>query len=408
MIFRLSKILLLPVLLLLVTTEVEARRRNAVSDRQYWVQIAERIARPVLESGAQGKLKELMPVEEHEGSGRSSYAHLEALGRLLCGLSPWLELPSDGTEEGNLRDELLSLAHQSIAQGTNPSSSDYMNFSKGSQPLVDAAFLAQAFIRSPKRLWGGLSESVKQQVVDAFKLTRKIRPYESNWLLFSATIEAFFMKYGYEYNMTPITYAISRHNEWYKGDGAYGDGKNFHWDYYNSFVIQPMLIDVVTITREQGLSSQELYDTLFARSSRYAGVLERMISPEGSYPPIGRSLAYRFGAFQTLSQMALLERLPKGVQPEQVRCALTAVIRRQMEQPGTFDKDGWLTMGFCGSQKMIGETYICTGSTYLCSVGLLALGLPSDHPFWSGPAVSWTQLKAWNGEAFPIDHAIGK
>ncbi len=405
---RFFNALFLSALLFLCSANVQARRRAAVSDRQYWVLTADRIARPVLEAAAQGELKKRMPIEQHEGAGRADFAHLEALGRLLCGLAPWLELPSDATEEGALRDELLALAHRAVEHGTNPASPDYMNFTKGAQPLVDAAFLAQAFIRSPERLWGGLSDTVKQRVVDAFLLTRKIRAYENNWLLFSATIEAFFIKFGYAYDMERIDYAVRRHNEWYKGDGAYGDGPNFHWDYYNSFVIQPMLVDVVTILREHGLASKDLYDTVLARAIRYAAVLERLISPEGSYPPVGRSLVYRFGAFQALSQMALLDKLPQEVKPEQVRCALTAVIRRQMEQPGTFDKEGWLTMGFCGAQKMVGESYTCTGSTYLCSVGLLALGLPPEHPFWSAPAASWTQLRAWNGESFPIDHAINK
>ncbi len=55
-----------------------------------------------------------------------------------------------------------------------------------------------------------------------------------------------------------------------------------------------------------------------------------MISPEGTYPIIGRSVAYRFGAFQALSQVALRKELPLYIAPGQVRCALTAVMKRQL------------------------------------------------------------------------------
>ena len=37
---------------------------------------------------------------------------------------------------------------------------------------------------------------------------------------------------------------------------------------------------------------------------------------------------------------------------------MTAMLKRLFEQPGTFDKDGWLTIGVCGEQKEL-EILIC-------------------------------------------------
>jgi hypothetical protein len=91
--------------------------------------------------------------------------------------------------------------------------------------------------------------------------------------------------------------------------------------------------------------------------------------------------------------------------PGQVRGALTAVIRRTMDAPDTFDADGWLRIGFCGHQPQIGESYISTGSLYLCSVALLPLGLPATDDFWSAPAEPWTSVKAWSGQGFRSDQA---
>ena len=101
-----------------------------------------------------------------------------------------------------------------------------------------------------------------------------------------------------------------------------------------------------------------------------------------------------------------MHELPERVRPAQVRCALTAVIRRMIEAPGTFDDQGWLHVGFCGHQVALGETYISTGSLYLCSVGLLPLGLPATDAFWSDPPARWTAQRLWSGEALPADRAL--
>ena len=100
------------------------------------------------------------------------------------------------------------------------------------------------------------------------------------------------------------------------------------------------------------------------------------------------------------------EDLPEGIAPEHVRSALTAVMKRMAEAPGTFDKNGWLQIGFCGHQQSVGEAYISTGSLYLCSAVFLPLGLRSSDPFWSAPEKAWTAKRIWSGADIPADHAI--
>jgi hypothetical protein len=104
--------------------------------------------------------------------------------------------------------------------------------------------------------------------------------------------------------------------------------------------------------------------------------------------------------------MSLRRQLPEKLAPAQVRPALTAVIRRMIEAPGTFDDHGWLTVGFCGHQPAIAERYISTGSLYLCATAFLPLGLPASDPFWSDPPQLWTSQKAWSGKDLPSDHAL--
>jgi hypothetical protein len=377
-------------------------------DRDYWIATAERIVRPVLSACAAGRLRALMPVEAAAGRAaeRAAVTHLEALGRTLTGISPWLELGAEDSAEGKVRGELGELARRSIANGTDPKSPDYMNFTKGGQPLVDAAFLSHALVRAPKELCQKLDDGAKRNVVAALKSTRVIKPGMNNWLLFSAMVEAALCSVGEAWNVEPVETAFKNHMEWYKGDGVYGDGASFHWDYYNSFVIQPMLLDVLETVQKKDKRWDSLHAGILARARRYAAIQERLISPEGTFPPIGRSLAYRFGVFQILGQMALRRQLPERVSPGQVRSAMTAVIKRMIEAPGTFDKDGWLRIGFAGHQPGIGETYISTGSLYLCTAGLLPLGLPPPDEFWMDAASDWTSVRAWRGQDLAADHAI--
>src|SRR5690242_21207571 len=53
-----------------------------------------------------------MPVEQAPGTDRRSVTHLEAIGRLLAGIAPWLELGEDGTDEGRLRARYADLARR--------------------------------------------------------------------------------------------------------------------------------------------------------------------------------------------------------------------------------------------------------------------------------------------------------
>jgi hypothetical protein len=380
--------------------------RTAEADREFWVGVMRRLADPVLTNLADERLKLRMPVEQAAGAGRESVTHLEALGRLMAGMAPWIELPVEDDEEGRLRARYADLARRGIDRAVHPSSRDFLNFTRDRQPLVDAAFLAQGVLRAPRALRESLEPSTTRNLIAALESTRPILPAFNNWLLFSATVEAALATLGTRWDRMRVDYALRQHEQWYKGDGIYGDGPEFHWDYYNSFVIHPMLLDVLDVVRDEMPVWKDLAGRVAQRATRYAAILERLIAPDGSFPPVGRSLPYRFGAFQLLGQMALRRALPEGVSPAQTRGALTAVIRRSIETPGTFDSGGWLRIGLCGHQPGIGERYISTGSLYLCAVGLLPLGLGPGDEFWSAPAQPWTSVRAWSGQPCPLDRAL--
>lgn len=386
-----------------------ASAQNPVgSDREYWIQSMVKIADPVLRSLSEGKLKERMPVEAPAGNveDRKQFTYLEAIGRLLTGMAPWLETGSRDSVEGKLRAEYAELARASIHAATDPGSPDFMNFNNGAQPVVDTAFLSLAIVRAPNELWHKLDRKTQQNVIAALESSRVIRPGYSNWLLFSAMNEAALSFMGVWWDPMRVDYAVRSVDTWYKGDGVYGDGPEFHFDYYNSYVIHPLLLNVLDVVARSSDGWNSFKARTDRRARRYAAIQERLIGPDASFPAIGRSLAYRFGAFHLLAEMSLRRALPEPVAPAQVRSALTAVMRRMLDAPGVFDENGWLTIGFYGHQPSIADPYISTGSSYLCSAAWLPLGLPSTDPFWSAPYTPWTAKRIWSGEPVALDHAL--
>lgn len=383
--------------------------RTGAQNRLYWVETMTKIADPVLHSLSQGNLKKRMPVETRPGvdsSQRKPYTYLEAFGRLMTGMAPWLELGKDDTKEGQLRATYIDLARKALAEAVDPESPDFMEFNEGSQPLVDAAFLAHALIKAPNELWQQSSPQTQRHIIDALKSSRVIVPYYSNWILFSAMVEAALQKFDNSGDMVRMDLAVRTIESWYMGDGVYGDGPEFHWDYYNSYVIQPFLLTILNVMQQKDGGYQGHYKQALERSQRYGEILARSIAPDGTYPPIGRSITYRYAAFQLLSQLIWKQQLPEGLAPGGVRGALTHVIKNVTEAPGTFDDEGWLRIGLYGSQPHLAEGYISTGSLYMCAAAFLPLGLPADSEFWNATHEPSIGEKIWSGQDMQADHAI--
>lgn len=362
-----------------------------------------KIADPVLSSLAEGTLHRDLPVEK---PSREMYAHLEAFARTLSGMAPWLECDGLGGKEGELQKKYRALALKGIENATNPASPDFMNFTEGyGQSLVDAAYLAYALIRAPKALLAPLSAQTRRNLADCLISTRKFEPFPINWLFFSAMVEAALYLMGEEWILPPVERVVNAFEEWYVGDGMYGDGEFFHMDYYNSYAIHPMYVDLLKTFAPVVPKYAELLPKVVKRASRYAAIQERLISPEGTYPMTGRSLCYRFGAFQALAHAALTDNLPENLSPAQVRCAISAVMERTV-RGGMFDENGFLKVGVVGEQPSLGEHYICVGSVYMCVAAFLPLGLAPEHPFWTAPDEPWTNKKIWAGVDLPCDEAV--
>lgn len=385
----------------------------AGDERAYLLRLLQRMAEPVLTLMAKGELKKTFPLElspTWDGRDRA-VAYLECFGRLMSGIAPWLALPVDATPEGSLRRRLQGMALQSYTNAVDPRSPDYLKWKGEGQALVDSAYFTNALLRAPKVLWVPLDATTKARIVAEIKGLRRVEPPNTNWLLFAAMNEAWLLSIGEEYDPMRMNGAIRKINEWYVGDGWIRDGKDFHFDYYNSYVMYPMLLEVLDVLAAKKAPfwqarPQELLAQATRRAQRYCEHLERFVGPDGSFPPIGRSLTYRTAAFQPLALLAWRKQLPASLPEGQVRAALHAVHGAIWDAPGNFTDDGFLTIGFRGHQPELGDWYSNNGSMYIASSSLLALGLPAGDSFWTAPGQDWTQKKAFGGRGFPKDYPV--
>lgn len=393
-----------------ITGGYQSMSKSGEKERKYWVEQLSRMATPILDNISKQTWRKNMPmvVSPTFDSRDPGVGYLEAFGRLLAGMAPWLALPDDTSEEGILRKKFREQALLGIQYGVDPKSPDYFTWRTSvGQPLVDAAHLAQAFLRAPKALWEPLPEQTKKNVIEEFKNLRRIKPNESNWLLFAAMTETFLYSIGEECVREKIDYAVNKFDkEWYVGDGWYSDGARFSFDHYNGYVIHCMQVESLMHNISADSKYQEMYDRAYKRMQRYAHHLERMISPEGYPVVVGRSSTYRTAAFQPLAAVILDQKLPENISEGQARAALTSVFKHTFV-PNSYDKYGWLTMGVVGDkQDNLADYYTNVGSMYVASLAFLPLGLPANAKFWTSAPETWTSQKIWKGEPFPKDYYV--
>ena len=409
---RRSVVVLLALCLML---PIVAKKKQTVQkgDREYWCEQAYKMAQPVLEPMSKGELQKTMLTEFSPSfdNRNRKVVYMETFGRLMAGIAPWLAMSDDDTAEGQQRRQLREWALSAYKHAVDPQSPDYLCWGVAGQNLVDAAYIAESFVRAYDALWVPLDDVTKQRYIKEFQNLRRIDPPYTNWLLFSSVIESFIAKANNRqgWDEYRVNSACRKTEEWYVGDGWYADGQGtFAFDYYSSYVFHAMYLEtlqnMVDAKVNSRLDYQKYYDRALKRAQKFSIILERFISPEGTFPVVGRSTPYRLAALQPLALLAWYGKLPAELSNGQVRAALTQVMHRMFDHQQNYNEAGYLTIGFCGHQPETADWYTNNGSLYMTSLCFMPLGLSADHPFWSSQAEPWTQVKAWGGQPFPKDH----
>ena len=256
------------------------------------------------------------------------------------------------------------------------------------------ANLSLFFIRAPN-IWNDLdSQSQKNVLIVIKKATNNYKPHHNNWILFKCIIDIFLFKNNILTDIRHVSRLLSEfEKEFYIGDGWYKDGYTFHMDFYNSFVILPFLLDIY-----KELNNSYQYNIIVNRIQRHSEFLERLISPDGTFPIFGRSMVYRTAIFHALVYSCYNNILPETISYSQVRCALTETIKNVFLNEDNFDENKFLILGFSSYQPELADSYSNTGSLYYSLLIFIPLGLPIEHIFWSDVDKEWTQKRVWNSK----------
>ena len=165
-------VILLMALVALMPVEAKKVKKAEQTDREYWAGLTYKMAAPVLENMAKGELQKNMKTEFSPSfdNRNRKVVYMETFGRLMAGIAPWLALPDSSfggspaeMKEREMVHQLREWALASYKNSVDPESPDYLVWGASGQNLVDAAYIAESFIRAYDALWVPLDQTTKDR-----------------------------------------------------------------------------------------------------------------------------------------------------------------------------------------------------------------------------------------------------
>jgi hypothetical protein len=387
-------------------TKIEHSNKLDIDCRDIVVSYALKLSLPVLDAYSKGLLPKSLP--KFRAKGKEEYffdvAALECIGRLFCGIAPWLQLNDDESQDC-LNKLLTGLELDATASQTQ------LQWGKWQQNLVDASYFAIGLMNAPI-VFNNLSLKAKNFIRDGLLAALTKEAFYNNWILMPAVINLCLDKYWNICNIDLVINSIKTVDSWYVGDGFYRDGYFFAFDYYNSYVFHPFLMEINKNISSHSLHRETLSrintKNLLARSQRYAVILEKLADKDGRLPVVGRSATYRTGAFYLISNLALNKMLPPSLSENKIRCLLLASIDSLLGQQSCYDVNNFLKPGYNSFQPLLSEDYITSGSLYMAALIFNILGLEKNDTFWSGDDELWVSqaFSTRVGELIPNDISL--
>lgn len=379
-----------------------AEHADGGAARRFWLDLLRRTVAPVLDAGGERRLHRSMPQHRPLTEEQRRFEPLVSVARAALGLAGWLSGEPSEPEERAAWTHDAARCRAAIAAVVDPDSPDAGDFATSDLSICYGAQLSQALLLAKGSLFDPLDEAAKGHIREAFRLQRSRAAPQNNWLLFAAVNEAMLDACFGEHEPRTVDHALQMHRRWYVGQGVFSDGDHFAVNYYSSLVMHPVTLTILEHLGGRRKPWAAMRDEALSRAQSGAVLLERLIAPDGTFPPLGRSLCYRFGVLRLLGELGRRQRLPEALPPGGVRAAMTRVMERCVGGAGMFDHAGWLTPGLRGRQAAFAEKYMTTGSLYFCLTALGPLALSPSDAFWSDPPRPWTAHRAWEGEDFPL------
>ncbi|WP_328386172.1 DUF2264 domain-containing protein [Streptomyces sp. NBC_00400] len=247
------------------------------------------------------------------------------------------------------------------------------------QARVEAASLALGLRLTRPWLWDTLDEGVRARVADWLLPALGPSPVDNNWWLFGLTVGGFLRAAGIETvrAQAAIDRALTRIEDWYRGDGWYADGDNRAFDHYNAWAMH-----FYPVLHAHLCADRTLLAAYGARLHAQLDDYTRLFDANGAPLPFGRSLTYRFAATAAPWLGALTGHTP--LTPGATRRLASGTLRHFLDR-GAVTQDGLLPLGWYGPYVPMLQHYSGPASPYWAAKGFLGLLLPAGHPAWTDP-----------------------
>jgi hypothetical protein len=239
---------------------------------------------------------------------------------------------------------------------------------------------------APEVFWSPLSAKAKCDLASWLKGIEHATMYDDNWHFFVILVQEGLRRVGIRIDPDSREFHLNQIDNYYLGDGWYGDGPEGFVDHYNGYAFHTYGLLFASLENESDCPRVRTY---VDRARSNAETFRYWFGDDGSAVPFGRSMIYRFGMASMWGALAVagIEALPwseiRGLWARHVRSWLGKSIT---------DEAGRLTLGYANSNALVVEEYSSPNSPYWAMKALLPLSLPENHPFWQAEEAPFAEV----------------
>ncbi len=359
-----------------------------MADREYLADVARRILLPsVAEAAERFFSRENYVITDQVGF---RLTEMEALLRPLWGVAPLLKTEDPEVTVNGMTVPIGKLYREIMLLGTDPASdllfSRFADRDKNgfaNQSITEIAAYCVALFLAPEILWDPYTDEEKLTVGDWIKewsVYALRNSWENNHFWFPIISVTALERLGIDCGDVTDTMnrALSFLDGMYIGNGWYQDGCFGRFDYYLSWShhVYPLLWSM--IARGTRFYDENRAKEYVARCESFIPYYLHYFDSDGSCPPMGRSLSYRFAESAVFAAAAFAGcDIPFGM-------ARRALIKNVSYFDNEYNISGGIMKpGYFYPSPALAESYTSEGGSLWCAKTFLALCIDADHPVWT-------------------------
>lgn len=271
------------------------------------------------------------------------------------------------------------LLRRVLAEGVDPDHPNYWGpIHDHSQRAVEMAAVGMMLMLLPEEGWHPFEPREQANLVAWIDAIQRVELVDNNWLFFAILVQAGLRRIGRADLVDEALHEryLARIEDWYLGDGWYGDGPELPIDHYNGFAMH--FYALLYAQHAEGADPKRCR-RFRQRAGLFVVQFAQWFAETGETVMVGRSLIYRFataafwGIAATAEQDTLSIGAIKGIWARQIRSWRDLPI---------FTADGLLTRGYAYPNLVMAEEYNSPTSPYWAMKAFFPLALHEDSPFW--------------------------